>query len=74
MVIHESLLVAVQLHPSGVVTLALSEPLPEPKDLFVGEIEEVHEVEMPSCVTVNVLPAMVIVPIRENSPALDETK
>jgi len=71
-VIHASLLVAVQLQPVPAVTVI--EPLAASDDgrLFdVGEIVNVHET--PACVTVNVCPPMVIVPLRELVPVFAPT-
>ena len=71
-VIHASLLVAVQLQPAPAVTVI--EPLAASDDgrLFeVGEIVSVHET--PACVTVNVCPPMVIVPLRELVPVFAAT-
>ncbi len=39
MVIHETLLVAVQLHPVGAVTVTVFDSLPDPCERLVGEIE-----------------------------------
>jgi len=71
-VIHVALLVAVQLQPLLVVTVI--EPLAASDDgRFdeVGEIVKVHET--PACVTVNVCPPIVIVPVRELVPVLAVT-
>ena len=71
-VIHASLLVDVQLQPALAVTVI--EPLAASDDgrLFeAGEIVNVHEI--PDCVTVNVCPAIVIVPVREPVPVLAVT-
>jgi hypothetical protein len=60
-VIHELLLVAVQLQPPGAVTatLVLSPAVANAFD--VGEIVSLHET--PACVTVKVTPAIVSVPV-----------
>ena len=71
-VIHASLLVAVQLQPEAAVTVI--EPLAASDDgrLFdVGAIVNVHE--MPACVTVKVCPPIVIVPVRDEAPVLAAT-
>ncbi len=71
-VIHVALLVAVQLQPLLVVTVI--EPLAASDDgRFdeVGEIVKAHET--PACVTVNVCPPIVIVPVRELVPVLAVT-
>jgi hypothetical protein len=71
-VIHPSLLVAVQLQPAPAVTVI--EPLAASDDgrLFdVGEIVTVHEI--PACVMVKVWPPIVIVPVRDVVPVLAET-
>ena len=71
-VIQVALLVDVQLQPLPAVTV--NEPLAASEDgrLFdVGEIVNVHET--PACVTVNVLPAIVNVPVRELVPVLAAT-
>ena len=71
-VIHASLLVAVQLQPALAVTVI--EPLAASDDgrLFeVGEIVNVHET--PACVTVNVCPPIVIVPVRDVVPVCAAT-
>jgi len=61
MVIQESLLVAVHAQPVAVVTLTLPVPLEAEKFWLVGLIVN----EQPElCVTVNVWPAIVIVPVR----------
>jgi hypothetical protein len=72
MVIHASLLVAVQPQPAPAVTAI--EPLAasaDPRFEDVGEIATVHGV--PAWVTVNVCPAIVIVPLRDVVEALAVT-
>jgi hypothetical protein len=62
-VIHDVLLVAVLAHPSAVVTV--DDPLAPANGtccMLVGEIENVHDPAF--CVTVNVWPPIVIVPVR----------
>jgi len=71
-VIHPSLLVAVQLQPDPAVTVI--EPLAASDDgRFdeMGEIVTVHEI--PACVMVKVWPPIVIVPVRDVVPVLAET-
>jgi hypothetical protein len=66
-VIHASLLTAVQVQPAAAVTATF--PLPAMdvvKFQDVGEIVAVHG--SPACVTVNVCPPMVIVPVRDAVP------
>ena len=53
---------AVQPQPAPAVTVTLALPPVEVKLFVVGEIEYVHGA--PPCVTVNVSPAIVIVPVR----------
>jgi hypothetical protein len=62
-VIQPSLLAAVQLQPEPAVTVTVPVSAPEPCDRLVGEIAYV-EAQSGGCVTVNVLPAIVIVPVR----------
>jgi hypothetical protein len=61
-VIHVALLTAVQEHPVVVVTVV--DPLAPAAgtDWLEGEIENVHPT--PACVTVNVWPAIVAMPVR----------
>jgi hypothetical protein len=61
-VIHAALLAAVQLQPVAAVTALLPLPPAAAKDWVVGEI--VGEQDAAACVTVNVAPAMVSVPVR----------
>jgi hypothetical protein len=71
-VIHESLLTAVQLQPDPAVTAML--PLAAIED---GRLEEegeiVTEQDTPACVTVKVCPPIVIVPLRDEVPVLAAT-
>ena len=67
-----SLLVAVQLQLPGAVMLTLSAPPSGPIELLVGEIEYVQM--MPACDTVNVSPAIVIVPVRGSVLEFQETE
>ena len=72
-VIHVSLLTTVQVQLlDDAVTLTLPVPPLELKDLLVGEMEYVQEI--PSCVTVKVCPAIVIVPVRGLVPVLADTE
>ena len=61
-VIHNALLVAVQLQPVAAITVLLPLPDPPEKDWVVGEID--GEQDAAAWVTVNVAPAMVSVPVR----------
>ena len=60
--IHESFVAAFHAQPAPAVTLTLALPPVEVKLFVVGEIEYVQGA--PPCVTVNVSPATVIVPVR----------
>ena len=60
--IHAALLAAVQLQPVAAVTVLLPPPPAAVKDCVVGEID--GEQDAAACVTVNVAPAMVSVPVR----------
>ena len=60
-VIHVLLLVAVHAHPAAVVTALLPVPPAAGSDWLAGEIVYEHAA---ACVTVNVLPAAVSVPVR----------
>ena len=73
MFIQDALLDAFQLHPFATVTLTLPVPLEEPNEVLVEDMEYVQEISIPDCVTVNVLPAIVIVPVRE-LPVFDKTE
>jgi hypothetical protein len=59
---HDALLAAVQLHPVAAVTLLLPPPPAAAIDCVVGEID--GEQDAAACVTVNVAPAIVSVPVR----------
>jgi hypothetical protein len=61
-VIQAALLAAVHAHPVAAVTLLLPVPAAAVKDCVVGEIA--GEQAAAACVTVNVAPAMVSVPVR----------
>jgi hypothetical protein len=61
-VTHPALLAAVHAHPAVVVTLMVPEPPAAANAWLAGEI--VNAQPTPACVTVNVLPAMVSVPVR----------
>ncbi len=64
-VIQLALLVAVQLHAlEEAVTLTLPVPPCQPTYSLIGEIEYLHDDDGGDCVTVNVCPAMAIVPVR----------
>jgi hypothetical protein len=62
MVIQAALLVAVQLHPVPAVTVTVPVPAADVTLADAGEIVGTHGV--PACVTVNVEPAIVSVPVR----------
>jgi hypothetical protein len=71
-VIHASLLTAVQLHPVPAVTV--TEPVAAADDVrldAVGEIVKVHDA--PAWATVNVCPPIVIVPVRDVVPVFAAT-
>lgn len=70
-VIHASLLEAVQLQPAGAVTVTVPAAPPATTFADVGEIVELHGA--PACVTVKVFPPIVRVPVREAVPALGAT-
>ncbi len=61
-VIQPLLLVAVHAHPFGAVTSTTPVPPEDATLCDVGAIVSVHTI--PDCVTVNVLPAIVSVPLR----------
>ena len=72
MVIHASLLAAVQLQPVPAVTVTVPVAAADVvKFDEVGEIANVHGA--PACVTVNVWPAIVMVPLRDVVPVLAAT-
>ena len=60
-VIQSALLTAVHAQPLWVVTLIVPVPPLGPKCLLLGEMEYVQVI--PDCVTVKVLPAIVMVPV-----------
>ena len=62
-VTHDAPLVAVQAHPADVVTITVPLPPPAESDWLAGEI--VNEHGAAACVTVNVLPPTVSVPVRD---------
>ena len=67
-----ALLVAVQLQPVPAVTATL--PVVAADVVRFDEVGEIVNVQgAPACVTVNVLPAIVIVPVRDVVPALAAT-
>jgi len=71
-VIHASLLAAVQLQPVPAVTVTV--PVVATEDVRfdeAGAIVNVHGA--PACVTVNVCPPIVIVPVREVVPVFAAT-
>jgi hypothetical protein len=68
-VIQPTLLAAVQLHAAGAVTAVLPVPPADATLCDVGEIVSLQVV--PAWVTVNVLPAIVSVPVREDVDALE---
>ena len=59
---HAALLTAVRGHPEPAVTATVPELVPATTEADDGEIANVHDV--PACVTVNVCPAIVTVPVR----------
>jgi len=75
-VIHVALLTAVQLQPSGAVTLTVPGPPADVSDCDVGAMVKVQGT--PACVTLNVLPPIVSVPVRDSelafAAALNETE
>ena len=72
-VIHEvALLVAVQLQPVAAVTLTV--PVVAVDDVRFDDVGEIVNVQgAPACVMVNVLPAIVIVPVRDVVPVFAAT-
>jgi len=64
-VIQVALLADVQPHPASVVTVDDPVDAPAPTDRLDGEIEYVHGAA--DCVTVNVWPAIVSVPVRNDA-------
>jgi len=72
MVIHVALLVAVQLQPEADVTSTV--PVVAADDVSVEEVGRiVNEQGAPACVTLNVCPPIVIVPLRELVPVFAAT-
>ena len=73
-VIHASLLVATQLHPVDAKTLIVPVAPVAAKLANEGDVVDTHDtVATPACVTVKVLPAIVIVPVRDDVPVLAAT-
>lgn len=70
-VIHASLLVAFQPHPVEALTVTMLEAPDVPTVVDDGERAETQET--PTCVTVNVWPPIVIVPVRDVVPVLAAT-
>ena len=71
MVIHVALLEAVHAQPAAAVTV--TEPVPA-ADVTVADAEEIVGTHgAPACVTVNVLPAIVSVPVRDMEPVFAAT-
>ena len=69
---HDALLVAVQLQPVPAVTATL--PVVAADVVRFDDVGEIVKVQgAPACVTVNVFPPIVIVPVREVVPALAAT-
>jgi hypothetical protein len=71
MVTHDALLVAVQLQPAPAVTITVPLPPEAARDWLPGEI--VNEHGGAACVTVNVLPPTVSVPVRAVAPVFAAT-
>ena len=72
-VIQAALLVDDHVQPVCAVTVTVPVPPPATTDgLLVGEIAKLHGT--PACVTVNVWPAMVSVPVREDVELLAATE
>ena len=69
--IHDALLEAAHVQPVPAVTETAPVNAVDPTDEVVEEIVGAHGV--PACVTVNVLPAIVAVPVREVLPGLAAT-
>ena len=71
-VIHESLLVAVQLQPAPAVTVTV--PVVAADDVRFDDVGAIANVQgAPACVTVKVCPATVIVPVRDVVPVFAAT-
>jgi hypothetical protein len=62
--IHEALLVAVQLQPAGAVTCTLPDPPPDATERLTGEMEK-EQLIAPASVTVKVCPATLMDPVRD---------
>ena len=69
---HETLLTASQAHAAGAVTVVLPNPPSAVNAWLVDSIENVHALGA-ACVTVKVLPAIVIVPVRVVVPVYAAT-
>ena len=69
--IHAALLTALQLHPAAAVTVTVPLTIVEATLADAGAIVGVHGA--PACVTVNVLPAIVMVAVRDVVPAFAAT-
>ena len=69
---HATLLTVVHAHVDPVVTVLLPEPPAEVNDRVVGEMDMVHPVGA-LCVTANVVPAIVRLPVRLVVPVLAAT-
>jgi len=71
-VIHASLLAALQLQPVPAVTVTV--PVVATDDVRFDDVGEIVNVQgAPACVTVKLCPPMVIVPVREVVPVLAAT-
>ena len=70
-VIHVALLVACQLHPVGAKTVIVPAVPVAPALTNVGRIVVTHAT--PACVTVNALPPIVSVPVRDVVPLFAAT-
>jgi hypothetical protein len=71
-VIHASLLAAVQLQPVPAVTVTV--PVAATEDVRFDAVGEIVNVQgAPACVTVKLCPPIVIVPVREVVPVLAAT-
>jgi hypothetical protein len=64
----DALLEALHVQPAGLVTLTLPLPAVDPADWVFAESVVVHDCA--ACVTVNVPPAIVIVPVRADCAVL----
>ena len=70
-VIQAAFLTALQVHPAGAVTVTVPLTIVEATLADAGEIVGVQGA--PACVTVNVLPATVAVPVRDDAPGFAAT-